>query len=333
MKIIAGIIFAVLTLEQSKGDPFRGSGGNSFGGSFGGFSGSSGGFSGGFKPSSGGFSGGFSKQTSSFGSASGGYSGSTRSNSGGQSLQQAFTSTGVVPDDLAEVPPAPVTVITSAGKRLKPGERTKTSELDVLPTFEWQTEPGALYTLLIEDNNLSTRPDSQFGHLLVANIPGNDVRAGEAILGHIASFTFSQNEAKDKLDTQTLLNSYHVVLVYKQNGRIDIPEAEKDSVSKCEPQFFGNRFAYAHEDIQEKYNLEGPVAGTFYTLGYEPGWTEYWLCYAAAKIGQPIPFLLEGINDKEQGQCSACQKPRQYKSRWFYKRIPYLPLANRNKYN
>ena len=53
----------MLTLEQSKGDPFRGSGGNSFGGSFGGFSGSSGGFSGGFKPSSGGFSGGFSKQT------------------------------------------------------------------------------------------------------------------------------------------------------------------------------------------------------------------------------------------------------------------------------
>ena len=53
----------MLTLEQSKGVPFRGSGGNSFGGSFGGFSGSSGGFSGGFKPSSGGFSGGFSKQT------------------------------------------------------------------------------------------------------------------------------------------------------------------------------------------------------------------------------------------------------------------------------
>ena len=39
------------------------------------------------------------------------------------------TCLGVVPDDLAEVPPAPVTVITSAGKRLKPGERTKTSEV------------------------------------------------------------------------------------------------------------------------------------------------------------------------------------------------------------
>ena len=41
-----------------------------------------------------------------------------------------------------------------------------------MPTFSWATEPGALYTILIEDNRLSTRPDSQFGHLLVVNIPG-----------------------------------------------------------------------------------------------------------------------------------------------------------------
>ncbi len=41
-----------------------------------------------------------------------------------------------------------------------------------MPTFSWATEPGALYTILIEDNNLSTRPDSQFGHLMVVNIPG-----------------------------------------------------------------------------------------------------------------------------------------------------------------
>ena len=45
-------------------------------------------------------------------------------------------------------------------------------KLDTMPTFSWATEPGALYTILIEDNNLSTRPDSQFGHLMVVNIPG-----------------------------------------------------------------------------------------------------------------------------------------------------------------
>ena len=49
---------------------------------------------------------------------------------------------------------------------------TKMFKLDTMPTFSWATEPGALYTILIEDNNLSTRPDSQFGHLMVVNIPG-----------------------------------------------------------------------------------------------------------------------------------------------------------------
>jgi len=329
MKLITGLIISLLTFE-SNGDLFR-----SFGVSVGlsrGSGGSNRG-SGGSNRGSNVYSGGstrLSQQTSSYGSNNGGFSGSTRSSSGGQGLQQGFASTGVVPNDLAEVPPAPVNVILSSGKSLSPGQQTSTSELDVMPTFKWETEPGALYTLLIEDNNLSTRPDSQFGHLLVANIPGNNVRAGEDILSHVPSFAFEQNEAKDKLDTETLTKKPHLVLVYKQNGRINVPDAEKDIAVGCKASTFGNRFGYFHDDLKEKYNLEGPVAGTYYTVTYEPGWAEYWICYASAIIGNPIPFLLEGINDKERGQCSACQKPKKYKNRWYYKRIPYIPLVNRN---
>ena len=44
-----------------------------------------------------------------------------------------------------------------------------------MPDFYWETEPGALYTMLIEDNNPGCCPGSQFGDLFTVNIPGEQI--------------------------------------------------------------------------------------------------------------------------------------------------------------
>ena len=56
--------------------------------------------------------------------------------------------------------------------------------------------------------------------------------------------------------------------------------------------------------------------------------------------GAPIPFTIEGFNDKGKGRCDLCDsevKPRKYKGRYFHKKIPYIPLSsarsNNNNYS
>ena len=222
-----------------------------------------------------------------------------------EEFQNAFTSSGVVPDFIPEAPPQPVTIFQSDRRCLNANDLTSTSALDVKPRFKWPVEEGALYTLLIEDNVLSTRPDSQFGHYLVVNVPGNDVSAGDDVLDYITSFAFELNATGNGLDTETLTQKKHLVLVYKQVGRLEIADDEKHI--GCSNNL-GNRFAYAHEDIEQRWDLE-LVAGTFYLITYEEGWSEYWMCYTSTAAGFPFPFPIDGVNDKPQGQCELCEKP------------------------
>ena len=37
--------------------------------------------------------------------------------------------------------------------------------------------------------------------------------------------------------------------------------------------------------------IQGPIAGTFYTVAYEPGWSEYWLCYISTCVGKICVFV------------------------------------------
>ena len=45
-------------------------------------------------------------------------------------------------------------------------------KLDEFPEFSWEAEPGALYTLLIEDEEPEPFPGSIVVHYLATNIPG-----------------------------------------------------------------------------------------------------------------------------------------------------------------
>ena len=53
------------------------------------------------------------------------------------------------------------------------------------------------------------------------------------------------------------------MLVYKQPGYISVPEGP----SGCDQALLTER-VYDHENLKQDYNLEGPVAGTFFRTGY-----------------------------------------------------------------
>ena len=44
--------------------------------------------------------------------------------------------------------------------------------MDEFPKFSWALEPGALYTFLLEDNDVGI-PPGKLVHFLATNIPGN----------------------------------------------------------------------------------------------------------------------------------------------------------------
>ena len=168
------------------------------------------------------------------------------------------------------------------------------------PTVKWEADPNALYTLIIEDNDIPFFP-VKFAHWLVTNIPGNNVAAGDILAAWVPTFDIELNEAGDGLDTTLAEDGGRthrfLVLVYKQEGIIDVPKGQ----SECKEDLLATR-VYDHENLKQEYNLEGPVAGSFFRTGHSAfGWTEYFICKFTRCTGNPFPLgVLPGINDKPE---------------------------------
>ena len=125
--------------------------------------------------------------------------------------------------------------------------------------------------------------------------------AGDEVIEWLPTFRPVLNE---DLTLQTTLpedggeSSRFLLLVFKQDGRIEVPK-----VPACSEDFLNLRFN-ANGEFKEKYNLEGPVAGNFWRSGHSAyGWTEYYLCFISKCLGNPI-ISLPGITDVEE-----CQVP------------------------
>ena len=106
----------------------------------------------------------------------------------------------------------------------------------------------------------------KFTHWLVTNIPGNNVAAGDTVAAWIPPFDVEHNEAGG-LDTTLPKDGgrthRYAVLVYKQEGLIDVPKA--GSLSDCAKDLLPSRI-YDHEKLKQTYGLEGPIAGMDYLL-------------------------------------------------------------------
>ena len=172
----------------------------------------------------------------------------------------------------------------------------------------WDADPNSLYTIIIEDNDIPFFLPQvvKFSFLVVTNIPGNNVAAGDTVAAWIPPFDINLNEAGDGLDTT--LPQYggkthrFLALVYKQKGFINVPEGR----ISCVEDILSSRI-YDHENLKQDYDLEGPVAGTFFRTGHSrSGWTEFFICKWTRCTGKPFPLkVMPGINDKPE-----CQKIR-----------------------
>jgi len=207
------------------------------------------------------------------------------------SFDAIWTSTGTVPDKLSQVPAEPL-YINFGGLRVTPNMTIDTSQLIKKPTLKWNADPSALYTLLIEDNDITSAP-IKWAQWLVTNIPGSNVNNGEEVATYVPSFHFTIS-ADGQLDTTTPETSRHLVLIYKQKGRIDM-----SGQAGCNSGFLEPPRITDHDQLQAAYDLEGPVAGNFYRVKYSKGWTEYYICYLSKCIGSPYPLPIAGVNDSD----------------------------------
>jgi len=215
-----------------------------------------------------------------------------------------WTSTATVPDKIAKVPDSPLDVRFGSLK-VYTNETYDVDQLLNAPTsVTWPADPDALYTFIIEDQDIPFFP-VLYTHMLVTNIRGNNFHTGDLKAAYVPVFDIELNEAEDGLDRTPPrfggLTHRYVFMVFKQKGYINVPEVP----SGCTEDFLTARTIRTHKVLQETYDLEGPVAGTFLRTGHSrSGWTEFFICKYTRCLGQPFPKgLLPGINDKPE-----CQK-------------------------
>ncbi|XP_023340831.1 OV-16 antigen-like [Eurytemora carolleeae] len=137
-----------------------------------------------------------------------------------ESWDDIWRSTGTVPNKLNQVPDEPLYMATATGTKIFPNQTLDTEQLLKRPYFKWNADPDALYTLLIEDNDIVLRP-IKYAHWLVTNIPGSNVYGGDEVLEYIPSFYLNILE-NGELETRVTITNRHLVLVYKQPGRINV---------------------------------------------------------------------------------------------------------------
>lgn len=97
--------------------------------------------------------------------------------------------TGIVPDHLDEVPPAPLVARFSSGSQASSGGAFSTAAVgDEPPMVWWDADPsgGVFYTLLVVDFGLAN--NNRFIHYMVNNIPGNMVKDGEESMSWVKPF-------------------------------------------------------------------------------------------------------------------------------------------------
>jgi len=223
----------------------------------------------------------------------------TRSLSGPAS--EIFTATGTVPDKLERVPDQ-LLQIQFGPLSIAPNMTVLISQLQRRPRLFWEAEPNTLYTVMIEDVDvLDVVGGGNTGkHWLVTNIPGNNVAAGDEVGDYLQSFFFAN--AEGGLDFEGTRDQRHIIMVYKQTRRIESDELEK--FRGCGR--LGNRLGPKHQSFFPGLGLEGPVAANFYRLGYQQGWSEFFVCYIKKCYGLsliPHSKIPEQSPQKESLQC------------------------------
>lgn len=149
-----------------------------------------------------------------------------------------WTGTGTVPLHLPRLPDDKLFLTFSGNIQIRPNDTVTTGLLLSPPLLSWSTTPQSLYTvLLVNVDTAQTGLTLQLGrrtlfvHWLVVNTPGMSVKLGTPIFRYIPSITYSYNSSLG-LDRSDTYRQRHLVLVYKQERRVDVNESTDSQCSK-----------------------------------------------------------------------------------------------------
>merc|ERR1719374_115078 len=206
-----------------------------------------------------------------------------------------WIATGTVPSDLGVVPDQPLRV-SFGNIDVTPNDRLEQSQMRSEPTVSWRAEPGALYTLILEDQDVTLpRGSFKYAHWMVSNIQGSDVSTGDVNIPYVPSGPFEMKNNNTEVDMSLDYTHRYVFLVYKQPGRINADESVPEGCSRV--------VVFDHDALQAKYNLQGPEAGNFYRCGFSIEYFTAFSCSFSKCIGFPFRVPIPGINDG--AECTA----------------------------
>lgn len=163
---------------------------------------------------------------------------------------------GIIPDVIDSPPEKTLTVIYPNDKSVNLGNELTPTEVKDTPSVKWEAEDSTYYTLAMVDPDAPSRAEPTYrevNHWLVANVQGNDLSTGDVITGYVGSGPPKGSG----------LHRY-VLLVYKQNQKLEFDEPRTSSTSR------ENRLNFAIRKFAEKYNLGQPIAGNFYVAQWDP---------------------------------------------------------------
>ncbi|KAJ8027426.1 Phosphatidylethanolamine-binding protein-like F40A3.3 [Holothuria leucospilota] len=162
----------------------------------------------------------------------------------------------VVPDVLSATPPGVAEVTWPSGVKAELGNVVTPTQMQDIPQVSWDTESGALYTVIMTDPDAPSRSKPKYRewhHWLVHDVPGLDLSKGKTHAAYIGAGPPKGSG----------LHRY-VILIYKQPGPLTIEEPAK-------PRSTAGRASWKANDFAAKYNLGSPVAANF----VQAEWDDY----------------------------------------------------------
>ncbi|VDM56912.1 unnamed protein product [Angiostrongylus costaricensis] len=172
---------------------------------------------------------------------------------------EAFKKHQVVPDVVGAAPSKTVKATYDGGVEVCLGNVLTPTQVKNPPKLVWDTDQGALYTVIFTDPDAPSRKEPtyrEWHHWLVVNVPGNDIGQGDVLSEYVGSGP----------PKGTGLHRY-VFLVYKQpDGRITDPEHGHLTNRSGD-----GRGGFKTENFVKKHKLGTPIAGNF----YQAEWDDY----------------------------------------------------------
>lgn len=178
-----------------------------------------------------------------------------------------------------------------SGGKIKTNSTISSGVMTERPSLSWDTEPGALYTVMMFDAQIPIALPAVFLFWMVTNIPATNkplVEDGDEVIEYITPVTLEREEDDSFItDINDPRQSHSInILVFKQTGRIDVEETQ----AGCTPDIFTAR-VHVFQTLAEKYNME-MVAGNFLQNTWSGYYTEQGLCrYVKCSRGTfPLTF-------------------------------------------